>query len=68
MDRRSRVRRGGAKPRGPEVVGPREGRRSPPSMEFGGYAPRKKIEVEIAYIPAFLQAEMVFSAIAARQD
>jgi len=33
-----------------------------------GYAPRKKINVEIAYFSAFLQAEIVSFAVAARQD
>jgi len=38
--------------------------------QYGGYAPRKfsKINVEMAYFSAFLQAEMVFFAVAARQD
>jgi len=56
----------------PSGLGPGEGRRSPsPVMGSGGYAPRKffkKINVEIAYFQAFLQAKnkMVSSAVSAR--
>jgi len=44
--------------------------RSPSVLASGGYAPIKfiKINVKIAYFLAFLEAEMVSSAVAIRQD
>ena len=66
-DRRFRARRVGAKRRSAEGGGSGEGRRSPSSVWGSGAMPSenlKKINVEIAYFSAFLQAVMVSSAVA----
>jgi len=56
----------------PRGMGSGERRRSPsPVWGSGGYAPGKflsKINIKIAYFSAFLQAEMVSSAVESRQD
>ena len=53
---------------GPKVLSEARGAGAPSGVGSGATEEFKKINVEIAYFSAFLQAKMVFFAVAARQD